>query len=124
MSLAALFDHYAEVWRPVETTGPAREIVVSFDLVEPATRNCAVVPPVGKERGVRTVDIGPGETTRGQTTFLMARDLDVQERDVIRLVSGPEATSTWRVGATARPRGHHVEAMVEPWVGILPEEES
>lgn len=124
MSLQALFDHYAEVWRPIETTGPARDVVVTFEQVEEATKNCHVVPPVGGERSLRTVDIGPGETTRGQTTLLMARGLDIQARDVVRLIAGSEAPSKWRVGAVARPRGHHVEAMVEPWVGLLPDEEA
>lgn len=121
MSIAGLMDHRAEVWRPTEKRGFAAEVVQTLEPIElpKSGRNCAVVPaPVGT---MDVQDLGPGEAPRGRTQLYMAKALDVQERDVIRLVDGPEAPSRWRAVAVAKPRGHHYEVVVEPWVGTFPE---
>lgn len=122
MSLGGLFDHRAEVWRPVERRGFGGHVKQTLEPVVVPTSgfNCAVVPPTGRTGGLRVDNIGPGETTRGRVDMYLARGTDVNERDVIRIVAGPEAVTTWRVEATSRPRGHHVEVVVEPWVGEIP----
>lgn len=119
MSIERLFDSRAEVWRPDETVGVAREVVIELEQVDDPTRgsNCTFEVPK-----MQLVDIGPGETTRGRVLLYMHRRLDVVERDVLRVISGPQAPSRWRVASVARPRDHHVEAMVEPWVGKFPDE--
>jgi hypothetical protein len=115
MSIEGLFDHWAEVWRPLEARGPAGEVSLDWDRVhEPTRTNCAVVPLKGSVE-----NIGPGETVRGREEVYLGIWVDVQERDVVRLTAGPEAGRTFRAVGVTRPRGHHVEAMVEPIVGAL-----
>lgn len=121
MSLRGLFNHRAEVWRPVESRGFAAEV---RETLEPVSRpksgfNMAIVPAAGRMRGLTTTDIGPGETSRGTVEVYLPKGMDVEDRDILNVVAGPEAPATYRVVAMCRPRGHHVEATVEPWVGEL-----
>lgn len=119
MSIAGLFDHRAEVWRPVEARGFAAEVVQKLEAVHQPTTgtNCAFA--VAK---LRTENIGPGETPLGRVDLFMSIGLSVEERDVLRIVAGPEAPSRWVVVSAARPRNHHIEAVVEPWFGRFPDE--
>lgn len=120
MSIEGLFDHRAEVWRLEEKRGfAAQNVQTPVPVSLPLTGfNCAVVPPT---RGVAEQDFGPGETARGRARLYLGISLDLLERDLVRLVAGSEAPSSWRVVSLSRPRGHHIEAVVEPWAGEFPE---
>lgn len=123
MSITSLFDHRAECWRPVERRGFGAQVKPGFEAVErPASGlNCAIDGLVGRSGEVGVQDIGPGEARRGRTQAFLPAAFNVEERDILRLVAGPEAPSLWRVMGVARPRGHHTEADVEPWAGEIPE---
>lgn len=126
MSLDGLFDHRAEIWRPTEKRGFGAQVVQTLtSMARPVSGfNCAVVPPAGRTGGLKLQDPGPGELPSGRVDLYLSGALDVQPLDIVRLVAGPEAPSSWRVHSSARPRDHHVEAVVEPWVGDFPEVEA
>jgi hypothetical protein len=129
MAIEDLFDHRVEVWRTVESTGAYNEVVDEWTLVEEADRdNAAIVPAKMRLQD----EIGAGEHRGGRVDWYLAKWLDVQERDVLNVVAGPNAPSKWRVVSTTIPSGriavgvggHHIEPVVEPWKGELPEDES
>lgn len=120
MSIEHLFDHRAEVWYPSETRGPGGSVLqqrLPVEQVDESALNCALVPV-----RLDVENIGPGETTRRRVEFYFAVATDILERDVIRLVEGPQAPSDWFVLSVAKVRGHHLEIGAEPWVGEIPDD--
>lgn len=114
MSMARLFDHYADLYRLTETSDADAQLTRALTLVSRV--NCAVVPArLGFDR------VGPADTAIGRVELYLTPTADVQRGDVVRLTKGPESPSAWRVVSTARPRGHHVEAVAEP---LLDDEEA
>lgn len=66
-----------------------------------------------------------GEMQGAKRRWFLRSDVDVKERDVLRVTTGPESPSTIRVVSVfpvQGPRGtHHLEANVETFIGTLPE---
>lgn len=104
-----LFDHEARVNRLSETAdeygdSPNR-YVAADDLIR-----CAIVPPK-----FRASQGDAGSTITGITEAYFDADADVEMNDILDVVSGPEAPRKLRVLSVARPRGHHTEAICEPF---------
>lgn len=122
MSFRAMLDHRVDVVRPVEPTvgdslADDRETYTEVYL----NARCAFWP-------IQTpiTDLGAGETPDGKTGASFEKQIDVQDRDIIVTISGPEAGKRWRVVANRHPgrrfgRGkHHGEFEVVPVSGSLP----
>lgn len=126
MAFIDLLDHRADVLRPTEEVGDMREVVIILVPVSEGVR-AAVVP----ER-IRLGDPGPGEKPTGRVEIYLEIAAVVTERDIVRLTSGANAPSDWRVVSHTVPSGrrrlgrggHHHEVVVEPWHDSLPEEDS
>lgn len=73
-------------------------------------------------------DKGPGEQQAAKRLWFLDPTMDVQERDVLSVIAGPEAGLLVRamsvVPVSTRRTVHHLEVSTEPWVGELPEEYS
>ena len=123
MSLAQLFDHGIRVWRSPELSaalvaGPLGEESRTYVLVTaaPAGFNACVNRPRAP-----VADAGPGFAPIGTRIVYMTASADVQLRDLLELVTGPDAPEVVEVDEPpTRPRGHHLELSCIPWHGTLP----
>ena len=124
MAIEDLFDHRVRVWRPAQGRGAYAEVVDGYELVEEGGRvNAAIVPAK-----MSLEDAPPGERTGGRVHWFLGLWVDVTERDIIECFAGPNAPSTWKVHSVTVPSGrlslgvggHHIEPVVEPWIGDLP----
>jgi hypothetical protein len=73
-------------------------------------------------------DSGPGDQQAGMRRWFLLAGFDVGERDVLQVVSGPEAPVLLRVQSVTKPTQtspavHHIEVNVEVWQGTLGAEE-
>lgn len=115
-----LFQDLVRVWRLGETTpssgvGAARR---SWKIAEnPTAVNAAVQRRAGSVR-----DTGPGEQRVGTWVVYMAAGADVQERDVLEVLTGSTqpAGLLLAVESVYPPRGHHVEVSVRAYSGEAP----
>jgi hypothetical protein len=114
-----LQDHTVRVWRPVtvpDAIGADQRTYAPVGEPEPAKVNRNVAP---------TGDAGPGFAAIGRRRLYMKPGVDVEERDVLELVTGPDAPQTLEVDEPpTRPRGHHCQVDCILWRGQLPELES
>jgi hypothetical protein len=114
MSFSSLLDHTARVWRPTSAKGQLREEVRTHSVV-------GIFPCTKKRPSARIGDVGPGMAPIGETSIYMEAGADVLERDVIQLLTGPDAPDTFEIDAPpTRPRGHHIELTCQYFLGILP----
>lgn len=114
MILATFLDHDAQIWRPTVTLGPRREEVRSYAKLGGEVR-AGIRRPTA-----RVGDAGPGLAPIGERVFYFQPEVDVEPRDIIELLSGPDAPGTWEVDSPpTRPRGHHVELTTRHWLGVL-----
>lgn len=111
-----LFDSTVRVWRP--TADANNRLGAETRTYSPiATLGAALnrsTAPVG--------DIGPGMAPIGSRRFYLRPDANVQARDLLEIISGPETGSTWEVDEPpTRPRSHHTQVDSIVWNGVLPE---
>lgn len=110
-----LFDHTVRIWRPT-ANADNRLGVEERTYTVVASVGCALnrsTAPVG--------DIGPGVEPIGSRRFYMRPDANVQPRDVLEIIAGPETGSTWEVDEPpTKPRSHHTQVDTIVWNGILP----
>jgi hypothetical protein len=111
--IAHLLDHTANIRRPVESLGVARET----RLVH-AYAHVAVACAVNRKRTVLTEAHGGITPAGGRSAYFQA-GITLQERDVVQLLTGPEAPALLEVESRATPRGHHVEVSVTEFHGKL-----
>lgn len=119
MALRNLFDTEVAIWRQVKTVGSLREEVRTWVRVldPPGVFNCCVNRP-----NAPVGDIGPGVEPIGTRRIYMLPSTDVQTRDVVELVRGPDAGALLEVDEPpTRPRGHHVQLDCRLWNGRLPD---
>ena len=109
-----LWDASIEVLRATEARGFMNEVVRGFAVVVSASRNGRVDPPAFRQRTGM-----PGEADTGVVYVFMDACLDVRERDVLRVLAGPEAGRTLRVLGRAKPGGNHWELVTVPFEGPL-----
>lgn len=111
-----LLDCTANVYRPGETLGVARETIRTYAVIY-SDIACTMLR---KDALLTTVEDGLIET--GQRTVYFDRGITLLERDVIRVRTGPHAPVKLEVESVAYPRGHHWEAKVTEFHGILPDD--
>lgn len=118
MSLAHLFDTQVAIWRAQLAPGALREEVRTWvRVVAPPGRPNAVV----NRPNAPTGEVGPGLEPIGTRRLYMAASTDVQPRDVVEFVTGPDAGFLGEVDEPpTRPRGHHVQLDLRLWNGRLP----
>lgn len=112
-SISRLFDHTVRVWRPSRASDglgvESRNYVLRSTLGAAVNRSTA---PEGLVAG------GLAPTGRRRMYFLPT--VDIQPRDVLEIVSGPEAPGTWEVDEPpTRPRNHHTQVDSIDWHGTL-----
>lgn len=120
MSLARLFDHKVRVHRATtarDAYGDTVETWVAGD--EPRVNNAR---PDQNWSGTLQ-DRGAGEEQAAKRRWYLAKTLDVAERDVLVVSSGPEAPAQLRVVSVTKPTAptavHHLEVNVETFTGSL-----
>lgn len=122
MPVENLVDSMVRVWRPTQppTVGGLGEVIESYEVVhEPTVNNGRM-----RSDGGRMQDKGPGEQPVGQRKWYLTRVVSVRERDVLEVVTGPMASSRWRVEAPPdHPGANHFQCATEPFVGTLPGDE-
>lgn len=110
MAIAGLFDHRVGVYRPAEQRTAMGAVEVWSALV-PATygpHNAKVTEP-----DMSLEAIGSGEMPQGRYIVSMRPGVDVQERDILRVLVGPDSVVNLRVLSASYPRGHHMKAICE-----------
>jgi hypothetical protein len=116
VSVDSLCDHRAVVYRATTAQGRAGDIIESWAPLD---------APAGLNARANLVWLaghlenpGPGEVQAKRRQWFLLPSFDVRERDILRIVSGPEAPSVLRVLAvnrtTAGPVFHHFEVEVDP----------
>jgi hypothetical protein len=118
MSFSSLLDHTARVWRRAETLGTYAETTVSYTLVYNAIR-CTL----RRKRAVLS-EAGPGTVDVGERTVYFLPAVTLEEKDLVELVTGPDAPDWMAVESRAKPRGHHIEARCVEYHGPTPEMQS
>lgn len=116
MSILHLLDHGATLWRPQVALGDLKQAVTTY--VEVGTLRVGV-----RRRRAPLADPGPGLTPTGSRVVYAMPEVDVRNRDVFQLTSGPESGERLEVDDHNRPRGHHLEAECRLWAGRLPVDE-
>jgi hypothetical protein len=112
-----LFDHTVRVWRPTSSKGRLgqEERTYAHVINGRAALNRAVDP---------VAPVAAGLAPTGRIRIYLRPDANVQERDVIQIVTGPDAPGTWEIDQPpTRPRGHHTQVDAIAWHGVLPEYE-
>jgi hypothetical protein len=118
MGFEHLFDVTLRVWRPSKALGPQRNEIVTYAQVgtDSLVPNAVVNRP-----SARLGDPGPGLTPVGERRLYMTVTANIQARDVVQFVSGPDAGYRGEVDdAPTRPRNNHTEIVTKVWRGKLP----
>lgn len=119
-TIAHLCDHQAEVYRAEVTTDSLGDRIESWrEKCSPDGLNCR---PNQAWSGTLQ-DHGPGEQQRAMRTWYLVPGFDVQPRDVLKVVYGPECGMLMRVESVTHPTArfgvNHIEVNVEVWHGSL-----
>ena len=114
MAISHLFDHEAVIWRKGETLGEYRETVKGFVLQYgplgcKANRKAAVLQ-----------DANAGIVDSGDRVFYFEKGPVVLKRDLVELVTGPDAPAILEVENTTIPRDHHLEVRCVEYHGDAP----
>lgn len=118
MSLRGLFDTEVAIWRATTSKGALREEVRTYARVldPPGIPNACVNRP-----NAPVADVGPGIEPVGTRRIYMLPSTNVQTRDIVEIVAGPDAGAVLEVDEPpTRPRGHHVQLDCRLWNGRLP----
>lgn len=118
-SIDSLFDHDVRIWRPTPERSALGVDERTYRVQIPAARakvNRSTAP---------SADTGPGMQPTGSRRLYMRPDADIQARDLVELVAGPDAPQFWEVDQIpSRPMGHHTQLDCIAWNGVRPTEES
>ena len=119
MSIRALWNHRVVAYRSIPTRDSFGGTVDAWAAtMTPAGNNARP----DQEWSGDQQDHGPGEQQGAKRRWLLDSGFDPAERDVLEVVSGPEAGLQLRVLSVTSPtrRGssvHHYEVNVEVWEG-------
>lgn len=127
MSLSSLFDHQVRIYRlptPLEARGTLGSTSkVALPVTSAPSRNNARADQ-RPQSGDQT-DLGAGEKMGTKRLWLLDKGLDVQKRDVLSVVAGPESGGLLYVedvrAATMGRTLHHYEVTATVWKGELGE---
>ena len=124
--IAHLVDHRVTVSRLPHPDSPEAAHDEFNDLVE---EWADVLVPAGlnarpdQNWGGSLTDFGPGEQQQALRRWFLVLGFDVEERDVLTVVSGPETGKLYRVESVTKPTNpftvHHLEVMCSVWHGTL-----
>lgn len=115
MSFAALLDHEVRIWARQVTLGRLREEIVTY------TAQTTLVPGACRRPTAPVASIGAGLDPVGERVVYLPATASLQPRDLVELVTGPEAPNVLEVNQPpTRPRGHHTELSCRFWHGTLP----
>jgi len=113
-SITGWFDSTIRIWRPsVTRSGPGID-----------TRNLSPIAVVGAVINRSRTPEAPqdgGLARSGIIRWYGKANIDIQQRDVVQVLTGPDAGRTWEVNEQpVRPRGHHTQVDCVEWNGVLP----
>jgi hypothetical protein len=124
VSITRLYNHQVRIYRKLpllESRGPlgsTSKTPVAVTAIPPRFNALADM-----NWGGALTDKGPGEMQGGKRRWFLDKALDVRERDILSVTSGPEAGQTLEVESVAKPanprRHHHTEVIVDTWTGSL-----
>lgn len=112
--ISHLYDHTVAQWRKVETLGEAGVTVKTFRLVD--RFGCKM-----NRKQVLLAMGGPGIEDVGMRKVYTELGPDVNRRDLIELVTGPDAPALLEVENVTAPRGHHLEINCSEYKGPYPD---
>jgi hypothetical protein len=110
-----LLDHTAVIWRVGETIGEYRESEVAWGPEPVGPYDCT-----GKRKAAILAEAGPGTVDAGQRILYFEPGPTFNKRDLVELVTGPDAPAFLLVESDTRPRGNHIEVRVSEWHGAPP----
>ena len=114
MTFRSLLDHEVRIWTRSVVLGRVREETVSYasgDLLPAAVRRPTA--PVAS--------VGAGLAPVGERIVYLLATVTVAPRDLVEIVSGPDAPGWLEVDEPpTRPRGHHTELTCRFWHGDPP----
>lgn len=111
-----LVDHRADAFRSSGSVGTHGQSTAGL-TPGPAGFDCSVLVD-----GERVARAGPGELTMGAYRVTCPDpSLDIQERDILHVHTGPEAPLTVQVESRSAPRGRFLALRCATWKGKLPE---
>lgn len=118
-SVDGWFDSRVRIWRPLTLQGTLGEEKRRYNLV--ATVGAAI----NRSRSP-VAPASAGLAPTGILRLYFRPDTDVEPRDVLEVISGPDAGSlrsrTWEVNEyPVHPRGHHTQVDCIEWHGTLQE---
>ena len=109
-----LLNHRARIWRASVSLGDLREEIRIWAVVGQPIR-CTLRRPAA-----RLVDQGGGLASMGERVLYANPDEDLEPRDVLELIEGPDTGGRFEIDAPiTRPRGHHIEATCRLFLGVL-----
>lgn len=114
MTVAHLADHTCVIWRKTETLGEHRETVKAFTLVE------AGIACKADRKNTILAQAGPGIVQTGGRRIFMDLGPTILKRDLLELVTGPDAPELLEVENVTRPRNHHIEVWCTEYDGEEP----
>ena len=110
-----LLNHRARIWRASVSLGPLREEIRALLPVGLPIR-CTLRRP-----SARVSDSGAGLIPQGERVLYCNPGENVEPRDILELLEGPEAPALLEIDSPiTRPRGHHIEMTARLWLGELP----
>lgn len=110
-----MFDGRFQVWRRVVT----KDATLSAEIV--TYTPIAVYPGAMNRPFAPEGDSGPGLSPIGDRTVYLTAAANVQERDLLEQLTGPEVGTLLEVdGIPARVRGHHTQIRGRIYNGPLP----
>lgn len=126
MSIERLFNHSVRVYRlpdVIEARGTLGSTSKVPEPVTSATTRKNARPDQSADLSGALVNLGPGEQLGSKRRWFLSRDLDVRERDVLSVTSGPESGLKLSIESVVKPTNpqivHHIEVIASVWKGTL-----
>lgn len=119
--IAHLFDHTCVIWHQTETLGASRETIKSFPTYT-GPLGCKV-----NRKNAVLQEAGPGIADSGERRIYLEKGPSVKKRDLVELVTGPDAHALLEVESATVPshslglEGHHLEIRATEYLGAEPE---
>jgi hypothetical protein len=109
MSFTGLFDHRVQSHRTPQppTRGPLGSVIETWPAVQgaPLANNAKWTPD---DHDIEPMGSGDQPTLTG--TLSVLPDFDIARRDLVNVLSGPDAPMVLLVVSITTPRGHHIKA--------------
>jgi hypothetical protein len=113
MTISHLYDHTVALWRKVETLGEAGVTEKTFALADRFGVKM-------NRKNVQLMQDGAGIVDVGMRKVYTELGPTVLRRDLVELLTGPDAPALLEVENVTRPRGHHIEIHCSEYKGDEP----